>query len=51
MREIMKRKEDWTVKEISRADALELFKDQKFTYNHVIGFIFMILAVFFIFRK
>ncbi|MBQ1407985.1 MAG: threonine--tRNA ligase [Eubacterium sp.] len=30
MREILKRKEDWTVKEISRADALELFKDQKF---------------------
>ena len=24
---------------------LVVFKDQKFTYNHVIGFIFMILAV------
>ena len=30
MREIMKRKEDWTRREISRAEALELFKDQKF---------------------
>ena len=30
---------------------LVVFKEQKFTYNHVIGFIFMILAVFFIFRK
>ena len=30
MREIIKRREDWTRKEISRADALELFKDQKF---------------------
>ena len=30
MREILKRKEDWTRKEVSRADALELFKDQKF---------------------
>ncbi|MCR4588434.1 MAG: threonine--tRNA ligase [Lachnospiraceae bacterium] len=30
MREILRRKEDWTCKEISRADALELFKDQKF---------------------
>ena len=30
---------------------LVVFKDQKFTYNHVIGFIFMVLAVFFIFRK
>lgn len=30
---------------------LFVFKDQKFTYNHVIGFIFMILAVYFIFRK
>ncbi len=30
MREIIKRREDWVRKEISRADALELFKDQKF---------------------
>ncbi len=30
MREILRRKEAWTRKEISRADALELFKDQKF---------------------
>ena len=30
MREILKRKEHWTRKEVSRADALELFKDQKF---------------------
>ncbi len=30
MREIMKRKEDWTRKEVTRAEALELFKDQKF---------------------
>ena len=30
---------------------LVVFKDQKFTYNHVIGFIFMILSVYFIFRK
>ena len=30
MREILKRKEDWTRKEISREEALELFKDQKF---------------------
>ncbi len=30
MTEIIKRKEDWTVKELSRAEALELFKDQKF---------------------
>lgn len=30
MREILKRKEDWTRKEISRSDALELFKNQKF---------------------
>lgn len=30
MREIIKRREDWTRKEISRADALSLFKDQKF---------------------
>jgi uncharacterized protein (DUF486 family) len=30
---------------------LVIFKDQKFTYNHVIGFIFMILSVYFIFRK
>ena len=30
MREIIKRREDWTVKEVSRAEALEIFKDQKF---------------------
>ena len=30
MREILKRRENWTRKEISRAEALELFKDQKF---------------------
>ncbi len=30
MREILKRKEDWTRKEVTRADALEMFKDQKF---------------------
>ena len=30
MREILKRKENWTRKEISRAEALELFKDQKY---------------------
>ena len=30
MREIIKRREDWTVKDLSRAEALELFKDQKF---------------------
>ena len=30
MREILKRKEDWTEKEMTRAEALELFADQKF---------------------
>ena len=30
MREILKRKEDWTRKEVSKAEALEIFKDQKF---------------------
>ena len=30
MREILKRKEDWTRKEISKDDAMELFKDQKY---------------------
>ena len=30
MREIIKRREDWTRKEVTRAEALELFKDQKF---------------------
>ena len=30
MREIIGRKEDWTRKEISRAEALDMFKDQKF---------------------
>ena len=28
-----------------------LFKTQRFTYNHLIGFGFLILAVYFIFRK
>ncbi|SES27996.1 threonine--tRNA ligase [Butyrivibrio fibrisolvens] len=30
MREIIKRREDWTRKEVSKAEALEMFKDQKF---------------------
>ncbi len=30
MREIIKRREDWTVSELSREEALSLFKDQKF---------------------
>ena len=30
MNEIIKRKEDWRREEISKADALEMFKDQKF---------------------
>ena len=30
MREVIKRREDWTRKEVSRAEALEIFKDQKF---------------------
>ena len=30
MREIIKRREDWTCEELSRADALALFADQKF---------------------
>ncbi|MBQ8087683.1 MAG: threonine--tRNA ligase [Clostridia bacterium] len=30
MREIIKRREAWTCKELSRAEALELFKEQKF---------------------
>ena len=30
MREIMKRREDWIRKEVSKAEALELFRDQKF---------------------
>ena len=30
MREIIKRREDWTCLELSRAEALELFKDQKY---------------------
>ncbi len=30
MREILKRKEDWTRKEVTRQEALDLFKDQKF---------------------
>ena len=30
MREIIKRREDWTRKEVSKAEALEIFKNQKF---------------------
>ena len=30
MREIIKRRENWTRKEVSRSEALEIFKDQKF---------------------
>ncbi|SHI40166.1 threonyl-tRNA synthetase [Butyrivibrio fibrisolvens DSM 3071] len=30
MREIIKRREDWTRKEVSKEEALEMFKDQKF---------------------
>ena len=30
MREILKRKEDWTRKEVSRQEALEMFRDQKY---------------------
>ena len=30
MREIIKRREDWTRKEVSKAEALLIFKDQKF---------------------
>ena len=30
MREIIKRKEDWICKEVSRSEALEMFKNQKF---------------------
>ncbi len=30
MREIIKRREDWTRKEVSKQEALEIFKDQKF---------------------
>ncbi len=30
MREIIKRRENWTRKEVTRAEALEMFKDQKF---------------------
>ncbi|MDO4476011.1 MAG: threonine--tRNA ligase [Lachnospiraceae bacterium] len=30
MREILKRKEEWTCKEVTRAEALEMFADQKF---------------------
>ena len=49
----------WQLKVIQEAITLTVFtvftllvfKDQKFTYNHVIGFIFMILAVSFIFKK
>ena len=49
----------WQLKVIQEAITLTVFtiftlfvfKDQKFTYNHVIGFIFMILAVYLIFSK
>ena len=30
MHEVLKRKEDWTRKEVSRGEALEMFKDQKY---------------------
>ena len=30
MKEIIKRREDWTCRELTRPEALELFKDQKF---------------------
>ena len=30
MREILRRKEPWTHKEVSRDEALEIFRDQKF---------------------
>ncbi len=30
MQEILKRKEDWTRREVSKAEALEIFKDQRF---------------------
>ena len=30
MREIIKRREDWTRKVVTKAEALEIFKDQKF---------------------
>ena len=30
MREILKRKESWTRKEVSRQEALDIFRDQKF---------------------
>ena len=30
MREIVKRREDWTRKEVSKQEAMEIFKDQKF---------------------
>ena len=30
MREILKRKEDWTCEEVSKAEAMEIFKNQKF---------------------
>jgi threonyl-tRNA synthetase len=30
MREILKRKEDWTRKEVSKAEALDIFKNQKY---------------------
>lgn len=31
--------------------AIIFFKDQKFTSNHFIGFVFLVLAVYFIFKK
>ena len=36
MREIIKRREVWTVKEVSKAEALELFRDQKFKTELII---------------
>lgn len=36
---------------IFTAFSLIFFKNESFTYNHLIGFIFLILAVYFIFKK
>ena len=36
MHEIIKRREDWTRKVISRDEALELFKDQKFKHELIV---------------
>ena len=31
--------------------AVYLFKSEKFSWNHFVGFVFLVLAVFFIFKK